>query len=173
MNLAKNVQALDAFSREVAGTFIATNCLFEMVYAKEVKQPRLNGKDLLCLFEITRLLKKILKGRANLGEAYLVTEIIDPEIKEHLQFHPKWGPKERLEWFIKRIDECIIYLRFQVARDAFNESLKDLSSGLSLVLARINNHACDVEAHMYSLRDVRLLVKAIAKELEGFASSIP
>lgn len=175
IDTSESVQTPDAFSLKVAGTFIATSLLFEMAYGKKVKQPRLKGTDLLYLFEISRLLRMILEGRANSGGAYLITKIIDPELKRPTQIHPNWGEKERFEWFIQKIKESIMYLKFQIARDAFNEALKDLPKDRSfaLVLARINNHTCDVEAHVYSLRAVSILVKAIAKELEEFASSFP
>ncbi len=168
----------DQFSLEVAGSFLAVVFIFESLVNGDSQVPkRLMREDLPFLLVITSLLQEIVHdidgetGMVKSVDAHVVTKIIDEEIKGYLQGDHVGTLRARLMWFIQKVEECVAYLMFQVARDTFLEALKDQAT-LQPVLLRINNIAADVEAGKYSLRDVSNLVSKINEKLGVLAQSL-
>lgn len=92
-----------------------------------------------------------------------VLAIIDEALKGGLWVQATWNHKERLEWFIKKVEESIGYIEFCKARDVFFSLLGD--QVFSAVEARINNEIIDIEVGKYSFTDVCVLAETISREL--------
>lgn len=107
--------------------------------------------------------KIYLKDKMGTLTTYPFLGIVDNTLKGYLQ-DSEWETKCRLFWLIKKIDETISFLKFRIARARFIELMED--TNLSSVIFRINNQATEVEAGVYSLRDVKNILKEIDKKLQ-------
>lgn len=99
-----------------------------------------------------------------------ILSIIDDEIKEYLSVHPNWSEHDRYTWFKRKIEETIAYLQFKIWQQNSLNTLQ--SANLTRIAVRIQGHAMDVEAGMFSFRDSMVLVPRIAKELRAYAEGV-
>lgn len=93
--------------------------------------------------------------------------ILDEVIKDYLSVFPDMTNEQCLYWFSCKFQEAKTYLLFLEARRPFIHSLDKV---LPAVSARLCDHSVEVEAGKFSLRDVKICIPKVYKELAVYVA---
>lgn len=111
---------------------------------------------------LQQMTESYLANKAANSETSIVL-LVDEVLKRYIQ-NQEFETKCRLFWFAKKVDEALSYLKFLIARSTFMDLMED--ANLSSVVLRINNQATEIEAGIYSFRDVKNILKEIDKKFQ-------
>lgn len=163
----------DAYAREVSLAFQEVHVGIQDLYGGTTvltKNPRINNSHSLLLNRCAVLHEKInpirlLKTSARY--ALVIPEIINDQLETYLRgggVYP--NIRSRLKWLHQQLEKAINYLHFMRARANFVNALEGCD--LAIVTARVECQGADVEAGLFSLRNIQVLVQMISHELKEY-----
>lgn len=156
--------------------FDAQKTVFSATHQSISNFPLFSGVNQVSKEMITTNILQILALRAilqQITENYLAdstvnaetsTVLLVDEVLERYIQNQEFETKCRLFWFAKKVDEALSYLKFLIARSTFMDLMEGVN--LSSVVLRINNQATEIEAGIYSFRDVKNILKEIDKKFQ-------